>query len=180
MIPMNPQVRAQAAISSDPVVWRGTGGTVGNMRLAAPLALLAILLLAAPAQAAVSFTDVEDEVMCTVCGTPLNLAPQDAPFAVRQREFIRRQIAAGRSKQQIKDALVAQYGDEVLAEPRDEGFDAAAYVVPLAVGGSALVLILIAAALWRRKPPGPEPVAAAGGISPAESRRLDEDLERYD
>ena len=141
---------------------------------------VATLLLAAPAQAAVSFTDVEDEVMCTVCGTPLNLAPQDAPFAMRQREFIRRQIAAGRSKEQIKDALVAQYGEEVLADPGDDGFDAASYLVPLAVGGTALVLVLIAAAFWRRKPPAPEPMAATGGISPAESKRLDEDLKRYD
>lgn len=144
------------------------------------LLVVAALATAGPAQAAVSFTDVEDEVMCTVCGTPLNLAPQDAPFAQRQREFIRRLIAQGRSKQQIKDALVAQYGNEVLAEPRDEGFDAAAYGVPLAVGGTALILLLIAVLMWRRKPPAPEPVAAAGGVSAAERRRLDEDLERYD
>ena len=147
------------------------------------LALLTALAIAAAGPAAApatpSFTDIEDEVMCTVCGTPLNLAPQDAPFAQRQRAFIRRQIAQGRTKAQIKDALVAQYGLEVLAEPRDEGFDAAAYVVPLAVLGGALVLLLFAVALWRRKPPAPE-AAAATGISPADRRRLDDDLRRYD
>ena len=134
----------------------------------------------APAQAAVSFTDVEDEVMCTVCGTPLNLAPQDAPFAQRERAFIRRQIAQGATKSEIKDALVAQYGLEVLAEPRDDGFNVAAYAVPLAVLGTTLALLLLAVALWRRKPPAPEAAAAAGGMSSADRRRLDDDLRRYD
>jgi cytochrome c-type biogenesis protein CcmH len=40
--------------------------------------------------------DVEDEVMCPVCGTALNLS--GGPQADREREFIRRQIAAGKTK----------------------------------------------------------------------------------
>jgi cytochrome c-type biogenesis protein CcmH len=141
------------------------------------LSLLAALALAAPAQAAVSFTDVEDEVMCTVCGTPLNLAPLDAPFAQRQRAFIRRQIAQGRSKQQIKDALVAQYGKEVLALPEDEGFNWAAYLVPVAVVLSGAGLLFFAFGGPRRREPAPAPEA---DISPADARRLDDDLARYD
>ncbi|MDX6649710.1 MAG: cytochrome c-type biosis protein CcmH [Solirubrobacteraceae bacterium] len=143
------------------------------------LPILVALVLAAPAQAAVSFTDVEDEVMCTVCGTPLNLAPQDAPFAMRQRAFIRRQIAQGRSKEQIKDALVAQYGDGVLGLPRSDGFNVAAYAVPLTVGLVALALLLFIVARWR-KPGAPEPVPAASSMSTADRRRLDDDLRRYD
>jgi cytochrome c-type biogenesis protein CcmH/NrfF len=152
------------------------------VRSALLLALVALVTATAPAPAgaAVSFTDVEDEVMCTVCGTPLNLSPQDAPFAQRERAFIRRLIAEGRSKREIKDALVAQYGRAVLAEPRSHGFDAASWAVPLAVVAVALAFLLLAAAMWRRKPPAPEPVAAAGGVSAADSRRLDEDLRRYD
>ena len=150
------------------------------MRCALILAIAALLAAAAPASAKVSYTDIEDEVMCTVCGTPLNLAPPDAPFAQRQRAFIRRLIAQGRTKEQIKAALVAQYGSEVLAEPRDGGFDAASWVVPLAVGGLALAFLLLVAAHWRRKPPGPEPVAAAGSLSAADARRLEDDLRRYD
>ena len=148
------------------------------MRLAAASILLA-LALAAPAPAAVSFTDVEDEVMCTVCGTPLNLAPQDAPFALRQRAFIRRQIAQGRSKAQIKDALVAHYGEEVLAEPRGGGFDLAAWAVPVGGAAIALALVLLALRRWRR-PPRDQPAPARPALSAADARRLDEDLARYD
>jgi cytochrome c-type biogenesis protein CcmH/NrfF len=143
------------------------------------LSILVALVVAAPAQAAVSFTDVEDEVMCTVCGTPLNLAPQDAPFAMRQRAFIRRQIAQGRSKEQIKDALVAQYGDGVLGLPRSDGFNLAAYAVPLTVGLIALALLLFIVARWR-KPGAPEPVPAASAMSASDRARLDDDLRRYD
>jgi cytochrome c-type biogenesis protein CcmH/NrfF len=150
-------------------------------RLASVAVGAALLLAVAPVSgqaASVSFTEIEQEVMCTVCGTPLNLAPQDAPFAKRQRAFIHRLIAQGRSKQQIKDALVAQYGDRVLALPPEDGFDIAAYVVPLALGLLALGLLLFIVSRWR-KPPGAEPVPAAS-ISAADSRRLDDDLRRYD
>ena len=146
------------------------------MRLAA-LSMLAALVLAAPAYAAVSFTDVEDEVMCTVCGTPLNLAPQDAPFAQRERAYIRRLIAEGQSKEQIKDALAQQYGDEVLALPKNEGFNVAAYLVPIAVIMAAAGLVLFALARRRRRAAG---AVSVPSISAADSRRLDEDLARYD
>ncbi len=81
--------------------------------------------------------DVEDEVMCTICGTALNLSA--SPQADRERAFIRREIAAGKTKDQIKDELVAQYGTEVLAEPPKSGFDLTAWLVP----GAAI-------AAWRR------------------------------
>src|SRR4051812_49763472 len=99
--------------------------------------------------------------MCPVCGTPLNVATE-APQANREREFIRRLIDRCRSKDQVKQALAAQFGNRVLATPGDNGFDLAAYLVPaLAVlfGGSAIAL---AATRWRRRrgpdePPPPPP-----------------------
>jgi cytochrome c-type biogenesis protein CcmH len=142
-------------------------------------AALGCLALAAPAAAAqcpkTTLGDVEDEVMCPVCGTPLALATE-APQAERQRELVERLIADCRSKEQIKSRLVAEFGEEVLAQPDDEGFDLAAWVVPgLAVllGGAGVV---IAALRWRRQRPreaGADPAAAG-------SERLKADLDRYD
>jgi cytochrome c-type biogenesis protein CcmH len=51
---------------------------------------------------------VEDEVMCVECGTALNVST--SPVADREREFIRRRIAEGKSKPEIKAALVDEYG----------------------------------------------------------------------
>jgi cytochrome c-type biogenesis protein CcmH len=49
-------------------------------------------------------------------------------------------IAEGLDKEQIKDALVAEYGPEVLAIPETEGFDLAAWLVP----GAAIVVAAVA------------------------------------
>src|SRR5919204_3556478 len=95
--------------------------------------LAALLLLGAAsataAQPRASLPDIEDEVMCPICGTLLELS--ESPQAQRERAFIRRRIARGETKQQIKDALVAEYGQQVLALPGDSGFDLSAYLVPL-------------------------------------------------
>jgi cytochrome c-type biogenesis protein CcmH len=150
-------------------------------------ALLAAFLIALAAPAAAVAQDcpkttlgeIENEVMCPICGTPLALA-SDAPQAQRQRAFIERQIADCRSEDEIKRALVAQFGEAVLALPGDEGDDdledVLVYVVPaagilLALGGIAFALLR-----WRGRRPGRGAPAAAG----ADSSRLDADMERYD
>jgi cytochrome c-type biogenesis protein CcmH len=151
--------------------------TLEAVKRLAILAVAAFLVAAAPVQARVSFNDVEDEVMCVVCGTPLNLS--DSPQADRERAYIRRLIAQGDSKAQIKDKLKAQYGPAVLALPQDSGFDLAAYVVPIALFVVALVLLILFVPRWRRRTP--EPVPAAGHtVSAAERRRIDEDLAKFD
>ena len=119
--------------------------------------------------------DVEDEVMCPICGTPLELATE-APQAQRERELIERLIADCKSKDEVKQVLVAEFGSEVLALPEDEGFDLAAYLVPalaILLGGGVLLL----AALGWRKRRRPSPAAAPGTEA---SRRLDDDIDRYD
>jgi hypothetical protein len=80
------------------------------MRRAALAALALALVLAAPARAAepqASLTDIEDEVMCVVCGVPLELATE-APQAIQERNLIRRLIEQGLTKEEIKDRLVAE------------------------------------------------------------------------
>lgn len=152
-------------------------------RFAVVIALVAALgtVVAAPASAEnsrASLTDIEDEVMCPICGTPLNLAA--APQAERERAFIRRLIARGQSKDEIKDALVREYGPEVLATPESEGFDLAVWAVP----GAGILLAAIALAIgvrrWRRRPATPETAADEEGIDPEDSERLRSDLARYD
>lgn len=143
---------------------------------------LALLALAAPALAATpqtSLADVEDEVMCPICGTLLQLA--ESPQAKRQRVFVKRQVAAGRSKAEIKEALVAQYGREVLALPSGSGFSLSAYLVPGIAFAAAVVALAVGVARWRRaaRPPRGGPAAAAGPHG-EDAERLEADLRRYD
>ncbi|MGN6189364.1 MAG: cytochrome c-type biogenesis protein CcmH [Conexibacter sp.] len=158
-------------------------------RRARRLPLLALLLLAlasgaAPAAAVQPRTTLpamEQQVMCVVCRTPLAVA--NGPQADAERQQIRRLIAQGKSEQQIKDALVAQYGDRVLALPKDNGFNLAVYLVPIAAVGIALALLALTLPRWRRavrtRAAGP-PSAAAAAPSAEDLRRLDEDLARRD
>jgi cytochrome c-type biogenesis protein CcmH len=151
-----------------------------RIRTTALLATLALALVSSPAAIAApahaSLPDIEDEVMCPICGTLLELS--ESPQADRERVFIREQIAAGKDKQQIKDALVTQYGQEVLATPKDSGFDLAAYLIPILAVIVAAAALLIGVRRWRRTEPTPEPESTAPSEQDAE--RLDSDLARYD
>ena len=147
--------------------------------VATAASFVAPAVAAADSGAKTTLPAIESQVMCPICGTLLELA--DSPQADRERAFIRRELAAGRSEQQIKDDLVAQYGDAVLATPPASGFDLSAYLVP----AIAIVAVAIAIALgvwrWRRSgrrgPPG-----GPGGrrLDSKESERLDADLARYE
>src|SRR4029078_1069562 len=78
-----------------------------------------------------SFADVEEEVMCVSCNVALNVA--ESPQADAERKYIRELIAKGDDKEQVKRALVAVYGNNVLALPKSEGINWAAYLVPIAL-----------------------------------------------
>jgi cytochrome c-type biogenesis protein CcmH len=148
------------------------------MRLA--LALLVVLVVAAPASGKpASFADVEDEVMCVSCNVALNVA--ESPQADQERKYIRELIAKGYDKQQIKDALVDVYGDNVLALPKSEGVNWAAYLVPIGLVAALVVALVFGLRRWRRR----EPPAGTGGrglseLSEADAARLDADLALYD
>ena len=151
------------------------------------LILLAAATLAGPTTLAAaqepktSLPDIEDEVMCPICGVTLELAVE-APQAQQEREFIRRLIAEGKTKEEIKDALVAEYGPEVLAVPEAEGFDLAAWLVPGAAIVVAAIAILVGLRRWRgdaRRPGGPAEPPAEKPLDPDDARRLDDDLARY-
>jgi cytochrome c-type biogenesis protein CcmH len=148
---------------------------------AALLAVAALTLAAAPIAPAVESSstlgEIEAEVMCPVCGTLLQLA--ESPQAQRERAFIDRLIDEGRTKQEIKDALVAEYGDEVLALPQGSGFELSAYLVPAIAFVVAVLALGFGVARWRRESSSgdePPPRGPSGG----DAERLDADLARYD
>jgi cytochrome c-type biogenesis protein CcmH len=152
----------------------------GGLRLAA-LVLTALLVPASLAVAAerASLTEIEKQVMCPVCGTLLQLA--ESPQAQREKAFIRRLISEGKSEEQIKDALVAEYGDEVLALPPRSGFSLSAYLVPIVAFLVAAIALAIGVVRWRRAGRSPDGGAPAPkGPNDEDSERLDADLARYD
>jgi len=151
----------------------------------AALALVALTMLLLPAVAAAqdcpqtSLGDIEDEVMCPVCGTPLGLA-SEAPQAEQERAYIQRLVDDCKSKDEVKRALVAEFGENVLALPGDEGDDDLGDVLVYAIPAVGIALaaagIAFAVVRWRRArgPRSGPPLAGAEGA------RLDDDMDRYD
>ena len=134
--------------------------------------LLAGATFAAPPNAA----DLEAELVCPVCETTLDQS--NAPVAERMKTFIRVRIAAGDSEQEIKDALVAEFGPGVLAEPPGGGFGLLAWLLPLVavIGGAIAVALLVRA--WSRRSPPAEPEAER--LDPELERLVDDELARFD
>lgn len=147
------------------------------MRWVASLATLAALIMAGTAAAATpNAADLEAQIVCPVCKTTLDQS--NAPIAERMKAFIRVRIAAGDSEHEIKDALVAEFGSEVLAEPPGGGFGLLAWLLPLValLGGAIAVGLLIRSWSRRRQPAS----AAEGPLDPQLERLVDEELARFE
>ena len=147
------------------------------IRLAAVLMFAALAAVSAgvaatPPRAA----DLEAEIVCPVCETTLDQS--NAPIAEKMKAFIRARIAAGDSEQQIKDALVAQFGTKVLAQPPGGGFGLLAWLLPLGALLAGAVVVGFLVRSWSRR----RDVAPAEGddLDPELERRLDEELARFD
>ena len=141
------------------------------------VALVLIFGLAAAAEPKATLPDIEDEVMCVECRTALNIS--NSAVADQERAFIRARIAEGMTKDEIKAALVDEYGPAVLAEPGDEGFDLAGWLVPGAIVALAGLTVVLLARRWRRAPE-PAPAAPDPELDPDDARRLDAELTAFD
>jgi cytochrome c-type biogenesis protein CcmH len=145
------------------------------------LALLGALLLLASSSAAGTApppkaADLESQLVCPVCETTLDQS--NAPIAQRMKTIIRERIAAGDSEQEIKDALVAQFGSQVLAKPPGGGFGLLAWLLPLAaVAGGAVAVALLIRAWSRRQPPARD---GEERLDPGLERLVDDELARFD
>ncbi len=119
--------------------------------------------------------DLEAELVCPVCETTLDQS--NAPIAQRMKAFIRVRIAAGDSEQEIKDALVDEFGPAVLATPPKSGFGLLAWLLPLAalaVGAIAVGLLIRSWSRLRAPPDDGQP------LDPQLERLVDDELARFD
>lgn len=119
--------------------------------------------------------DLEAKLVCPVCETTLDQS--NAPIAQRMKAFIRVRIAAGDSEQEIKDALVDEFGPAVLATPPRSGFGLLAWLLPLGalVVGAIAVGLLIRSWSRRRGPPDD-----GRPLDPQLERLVDDELARFD
>jgi cytochrome c-type biogenesis protein CcmH len=143
----------------------------------------AALVFAAPAAACAhprtSLSYLQGQVMCPVCHTTLDMS--SSPAAQQIDRFIAKKVAACWTAQHIESALVANYGQGILAAPSHKGFDLLAWWLPVAaVLGGALAL---AFGVWRwsrRREPEEPDESTGSGLDAETERRLDEVLARFE
>lgn len=109
--------------------------------------------------------EIEDNLIAPCCWTqPVSEHPSEVSDRIRKE--VREMLAAGKSRDEILDHYVAQYGERILAAPRARGFNRLAYILPwLALAaGAVLTMILVkkfrapaAAETASTPPPAPDP-----------------------
>ena len=144
--------------------------------LAATLALAALLVFPAVAEACNGWSepDMETQLMCPTCHQVL--AYSQSTIATNIRAHLRQWCGAGWTSGQVKDRLIAQFGQEILASPPKHGFDLLAWVIPGAALLAGAIVAAVLATRWRgrRGPPPPPPV------DPSFSARIDADMARFE
>jgi len=115
-----------------------------------------------------------NQLRCLVCQNQ-TIADSSAPLALDLRDQVHRQIADGRSDDEIRDYLTHRYGDFVLYKPRLAARTLALWIGPFAL----LAIALIAAVLFMRRSSARQP--ATPGVADAERiRRLLQEQEGSD
>ena len=142
-----------------------------------PMVLVALLFVPAAhaSERHPTLAELEGEVMCPVCETTLDQS--SSPAAQQIKRVIATRIAAGDTKTQIKNRLVAEYGDAILAAPPREGFGLVAWWLPVAGIVAAAVVVGIGAWRWARSR---EPAPVGPPLDPSSERRLDDELRRFE
>jgi cytochrome c-type biogenesis protein CcmH len=145
--------------------------------------LAAGLVFAAPAAACshprTSLDYLEGQVMCPTCHTTLDMS--DSPAAQQIELFISKKIAICWTAQHIESALVANYGQAILAAPSHKGFDLLAWWLPIAAVLAGAIVLAFGVWRWSRRKEPEEPDEPAGpGLDEETERRLDDLLARYD
>jgi len=105
-----------------------------------------------------------EELRCLVCQNQ-TLAESNAPLAVDLRNQVREQLAQGASEQQVRDFMVARYGDFVLYRPPFKATTLLLWVGPFC---------LLLAGIWglRRIAVNRRRVVVDSGLSADEQARL--------
>jgi cytochrome c-type biogenesis protein CcmH/NrfF len=132
------------------------------------LAAAALAFLAAPAHAVKKSAEQEitDGIICPCsCGEILTGCTCDT--AKEMKAFIANSLQEGKSKAQITQALVAQYGEVVLGAPKAKGFNLVVWVAPILVTLLGFAVAFFLLRRWTGRGPSPASSAAPGSAGSA-------------
>lgn len=153
------------------------------------LAILSILILVAStwAETSVSVESISAKLICPCeeapgkpCGMLVS-ACSCGDTAVPIKNFIRASLDKGDSESKILKALVAQYGEKILAAPKKQGFNLLAWIMPFFAIGVGAILVSYLIRNWtqlRFLNQAPEPKFRQIDLSRYQEK-VEEELKKY-
>jgi cytochrome c-type biogenesis protein CcmF len=151
--------------------------------------MLLLILLPVPARAQGQSglrNQMEGQLMCMCgCRAAMNNCPMRPNcHGLRDQEpKLDAYIAQGMNADAIKAAFAREYGEEILLEPPNRGFNKLAWLFPYLIGGAGAAAIGVVAWRWSsRKADAEAPVVSAGVAAEDEKiqERLDDELRDLD
>jgi len=88
--------------------------------------------------------EIEDTLIAPCCWTQ-PVPEHSSEVAEKIRKEVREMVAAGKSRDEILDHYVAEYGERILVTPRARGFNRLVYILPwlaLILGAWLLIVFL--------------------------------------
>ena len=142
--------------------------------------LLLLFGLSAAAQEGDPAEELQKELWCPICqGIRLDVCEQKV--CQQMRDMIDEELAAGKSKEEVKAQFIELYGPVVLGEPPREGFNLLAWLVPVLLVVGGIILAGFLTWRWSRKPePAPESVGAQAAVQTDDVPVDDEYLARVE
>jgi cytochrome c-type biogenesis protein CcmH len=95
--------------------------------------------------------DIASTIKCPTCRSQ-SVAGSDSAAARAIRSEIARRVSDGESPDDIRAAVAATYGDDVLLTPSRSGLEGAVWVLPVVALVLGLAGVSAAFARWRRTP----------------------------
>jgi cytochrome c-type biogenesis protein CcmH len=114
--------------------------------------------------------EIESMLKCPVCRSQ-SVRTSRSFMAEDMSRRIRRMVAEGKSKEEIRDYFVARYGDYIVLAPRKEGFAWTVWLLPFALVAGGAATIVVVTRRWKGRPPAAAP-------PPVSSSRWMNELER--
>jgi cytochrome c-type biogenesis protein CcmH len=152
--------------------------------------VLGVLLLIAPVAAAQPAADPAQErearqleaMVIAPCCWSQQVSVHQSPAADGMKKDIRKRLAAGQTQQQILDAFVTQYGEQILAEPPARGFKRTLYVLPviLFVLSAGVLAVLVKRMARKPAPAGAQPAGPSAVAGDTYDARLNDELRDLD
>jgi cytochrome c-type biogenesis protein CcmH/NrfF len=143
------------------------------------LTLSAAVASTATAAATPGYSSALSQFMCVSCHEPLELV--NSPQAISEKQTMRTLLAKGLTMSQLKAAMVAQYGQEVLAQPPASGFNLTVYILPPAIFLGGLALLAYTLPRWRERSrrAAATRLDGAAPLAGDDAKRLDDELQNF-